>query len=278
MTAVATLEHPHIVSVYAIGEERGIHYYAMRLIRGQSLAAVIRELQQRALNHDSVSGESLSQVVAAMPQPDEASSHAGTGTKPYASEVDEPVETVARGQSVTQTSKITDVSYFRNVAGLMIQASEALHHAHQQGIVHRDIKPGNILLDAQGNLFVTDFGLARIENAPELTLTGDVLGTLRYMSPEQVQAGRVMVDHRTDIYSMGATLYELLTLKPIWSDTNKADLIRRISLEEPTPPQKLNPVIPTDLETIVLKAISRNPSERYEQCAGIGRGFAAIFG
>ena len=94
-------------------------------------------------------------------------------------------------------------------------------------------------------------------------MTGDFMGTLRYMSPEQVQAGRVMIDHRTDIYSLGATLYELLTLAPIWSDKNKTDLIRRISLEEPTPLRKINPSIPVDLETIVLKSLHRNPNERY---------------
>ena len=263
VAAVATLEHPHIVSVYAVGEERGIHYYAMRLIRGQSLATVIYELQKKARDDDSLDGDSISQVVAALPASGKASFAVAEATRTFDSKIQAEMSTAARGRSITQASRVTDQKYFRNVVGLIIQAGDALHHAHQQGIIHRDVKPGNLLLDADSHVFVTDFGLARIENAPELTMTGDLMGTLRYMSPEQVQAGRVMIDHRTDIYSLGATLYELLTLASIWPDKNKSDLIRRISLEEPTPLRKLNPAIPVDVETIVLKSLRRNPNERY---------------
>ena len=106
--------------------------------------------------------------------------------------------------------------------------------------------------------------MARIETGAGVTMTGDILGTLRYMSPEQVLANRMIIDHRTDVYSLGATLYELLTLQPMWSGDNKAELIRQISFEEPLRPQKMNPAIPADLETIVLKAISKNPDDRYE--------------
>lgn len=263
VAAVATLEHPNIVSVYAVGEERGIHYYAMRLIRGQSLATVIHELQKKAQDEKSLDGDSISQVVAELPASSKGSFDVAEPTRTFDSKIEASVSTAAKGRSVTQPSKITDHNYFRNVVGLIIQAGDALHHSHQQGIIHRDVKPGNLLLDAGSQVFVTDFGLARIENAPELTMTGDFMGTLRYMSPEQVQAGRVMIDHRTDIYSLGATLYELLTLTPIWSDKNKSDLIRRISLEEPTSPRKMNPAIPVDLETILLKSLRRNPNERY---------------
>ena len=104
--------------------------------------------------------------------------------------------------------------YIRTVARLGVQVAEALDHAHTRGILHRDIKPANLLLDDQGQLWVTDFGLAQIQGNPGLTLTGDILGTLRYMSPEQALAKRVVIDGRTDIYSLGVTLYELLTLRP----------------------------------------------------------------
>ena len=93
------------------------------------------------------------------------------------------------------------------------QAAEALEHAHQLGVVHRDVKPANLLVDGRGNLWVTDFGLAQLQSDAGLTMTGDLVGTLRYMSPEQALAKRVVVDHRTDVYSLGATLYELLTLR-----------------------------------------------------------------
>ena len=112
--------------------------------------------------------------------------------------------------------------YCRNIANLGLQAAEALDHAHTRGILHRDIKPGNLLLDAEGRLWVTDFGLAQIQGNHGLTLSGDILGTLRYMSPEQALARRVVIDGRTDVYSLGVTLYELLTLQPAFDGKDRA--------------------------------------------------------
>jgi tetratricopeptide (TPR) repeat protein len=136
------------------------------------------------------------------------------------------------------------------------------------GVIHRDIKPANLLVDATGRLWVTDFGLARMASpggdaGGGLTLTGDLIGTLRYMSPEQALAKRVIVDHRTDIYSLGATLYELLTLRPAFTGEDRQELLRQIAFEEPKPPRRINHVIPAELETIVLKALEKNPAERY---------------
>jgi len=259
VTAIATLQHPHIVSVYAVGEERGIHYFAMQLIHGQSLAAVINELRERASREESVIGDAISQIVSDM---EDATTEISVSPNRRPGNV-ELEETVARGRSATNGARIIDPGYFRNVVGLVQQAANALQHAHDHGIVHRDVKPANLLLDTHGNLFVTDFGLARIEAGAGVTMTGDVLGTLRYMSPEQILANRVVIDHRTDVYSLGVTLYELLTLQPMWSGEDKPDLIRQISFDEPIRPQRLNPAIPIDLETIVLKAISKNPSDRY---------------
>jgi len=260
VAAVATLQHPHIVSVYAVGEERGIHYFAMQLIHGQSLAAVINELRERARREESVTGDAISRIVSDM---EDATTeiHVSPNRRPGNVELE---ETVARGRSTTNGARIIDPGYFRNVVGLVQQAASALQHAHDHGIVHRDVKPANLLLDTQGNLFVSDFGLARIETGAGVTMTGDVLGTLRYMSPEQVLANRVVIDHRTDVYSLGVTLYELLTLQPMWSGEDKPAIIRQISFEEPARPQRLNPAIPIDLETIVLKAISKNPNDRYD--------------
>src|SRR5262249_5589411 len=153
---------------------------------------------------------------------------------------------------------------FRKVAQLGVQAAEALEHAHQLGILHRDIKPGNLLVDAAGHLWVTDFGLAQLPGDVNLTLTGDLVGTLRYMSPEQATAQRGALDHRTDIYSLGATLYELATLEPAFAGRDRHALLRQIATEEPRPPGRLNPAIPTELETIILKAMDKSPGDRYQ--------------
>ncbi len=156
-----------------------------------------------------------------------------------------------------------DVAPARSAARLGIQAAEALEHAHALGVLHRDIKPANLLVEASGHLWVADFGLARFGADSDLTRTGDLLGTLRYMSPEQALAHRVVVDHRTDIYSLGATLYELLTARPAFDGHNRQELLRRIADEDPTPPRQLDPTIPRDLETIVLKAMAKEPEGRY---------------
>src|SRR5262249_15239364 len=137
---------------------------------------------------------------------------------------------------------------------------EALEYAHRQGVVHRDIKPSNLLLDARGTIWVTDFGLAKEEGVEELTQSGDIVGTLRYMAPERFQ-GRA--DPRSDVYGLGVTLYELLTLRPAFDDTNRGRLIERVLHEEPVRPRQLGPRIPRDLETIVLKAMAREPGDRY---------------
>jgi tetratricopeptide (TPR) repeat protein len=149
------------------------------------------------------------------------------------------------------------------VASLGVQAAEALEHAHSFGIVHRDIKPANLLVDARGHLWITDFGLARFHNQIGLTLSGDLLGTLRYMSPEQALAKHGLMDHRTDIYALGATLYELLTLQPACPGEDRQQVLRQIEREDPRPPRSLNSAIPGDLETIVLKALAKEPEGRY---------------
>jgi len=154
-------------------------------------------------------------------------------------------------------------------ARLALQAAEALDYAHQVGVVHRDIKPANLLVDDQQRLFVMDFGLAAVQGVEGATATGDVIGTLRYMSPEQAAAGRGVVDHRTDIYSLGATLYELLTLTPALAGDDRPQMAAQLALEEPRAPRRLNPAIPTELETITLKALAKSPEQRYATASAL---------
>jgi tetratricopeptide (TPR) repeat protein len=145
------------------------------------------------------------------------------------------------------------------VARIGQQVSSALSYAHGQRVLHRDIKPSNLLLDACGTVWVTDFGLAK-EEGNDLTRTGDVVGTLRYIAPERFTG---VSDARSDIYSLGLTLYELLTLRAAFAETDRVRLVRTITHEEPLVPHKIDPHIPRDLETIVLKAIAKESTRRY---------------
>ena len=158
-------------------------------------------------------------------------------------------------------------AFYRTVASLGIQSAQALEYAHRQGILHRDIKPANLMLDGEGNLWVADFGLARFQNDSGLTLTGDLLGTLRYMSPEQAIARRLVVDHRTDIYGLGVTLYELLALRPAFDDQDRQVLLRKVAFEEPPLLRQVNSAVPRELETIVLKSMAKEPDARYATAA-----------
>ena len=153
---------------------------------------------------------------------------------------------------------------FRTVARCMAQAAEALEYAHQQGIIHRDIKPANLLIDVRGNVWITDFGLAHFHDAPGLTQTGDMLGTIRYMSPEQASGQRVVLDHRTDVYSLGATFYELLTLRPVFRRPHAAGPAGRRAQSRAAAAAGDRPAaFPAELETILLKALGKNPADRY---------------
>ena len=213
----------------------------MDLVEGHSLAEVIGQLaRDQARNPNSLS------------MGDGKATRADEDTKPVA---------------VLSTERLQGGgTYFRTVARLGIEAAEALAHAHQQWIVHRDIKPSNLMIDASGHLWVADFGLAMSQTDSGLTMTGDLLGTLRYMSPEQASGQRVLLDNRTDIYSLGATLYELATLQPAFNEVSRQELLRQVIEVDPVPPMQIDGRIPRDLETIILKAMRKVPDERYATC------------
>jgi serine/threonine protein kinase len=241
--AAAHLQHEKIVPVHAVGCERGVHYYAMQFIEGQSLAALIGEL--RVLRDERRDGAAVTEAALGRPESPPRGGATSAAT------------TISRERSADR------LRYFGRAAGLGRQAALALEHAHQAGIVHRDVKPGNLLLDLRGQLWVTDFGLAQVTGDVGLTITGEMLGTLRYASPEQVLARRGIVDHRSDVYSLGATLYELLTLRPPFDGRDRNALIGQIADDEPASPRSLEPSIPAELETIVLKALRKEPADRY---------------
>jgi serine/threonine protein kinase/WD40 repeat protein len=245
--AAAQLHHQNIVPVYGVGCERGVHYYAMQFIEGQTLAKAIAEGRQLRNHGPDTSLPASPLALDASPL---------TTTPPVAL------------LSTERSTKQPD--YFHTVARLGVQAAEALEHAHSFGIIHRDIKPANLLVDVRGNVWVTDFGLARFHSDAGLTMSGDMLGTLRYMSPEQALAKHGLVDHRTDVYSLGATLYEMLTLQPVCPGDDRQEVLRQIGGEDPQPPRSLNPAIPADLETIVLKALAKEPEGRYGTAQELG--------
>jgi tetratricopeptide (TPR) repeat protein len=212
----AHLHHAHIVPVFAVGCERGVHFYAMQFIDGHNLAEVIADWRLQKADGDRATAFSI---------------RSATGV--------------------------------RTAAAWGVETAEALEYAHGLGIIHRDIKPANLLVDTHGHLWVTDFGLALCQGEATLTMSGDLVGTLRYMSPEQALARRGFVDHRTDVYSLGATLYELLTLEPVFPGQDRQELLGQIAQDEPQRPRRLNRAIPAGLENIVLKALAKNPSDRY---------------
>lgn len=155
-------------------------------------------------------------------------------------------------------------AYWRSVAAIGQQVAEALHYAHVHHTLHRDVKPANLLLDSQGVVWVTDFGLAKVLDQDHAGQTAALAGTLRYMAPEQF-SGRV--DARSDVYSLGLTLYELATLQPAFADVSRSKVIRKITQGQPVPPRQIHRGIPRDLETIILKAIALEPDHRYASAA-----------
>jgi WD40 repeat protein len=158
------------------------------------------------------------------------------------------------------------LTYWQSVARIGVQVADALEYAHRQGILHRDIKPSNLLLDTHGTVWVTDFGHAKADDQQNLTQTGDVLGTLRYLPPEAFE-GRT--DARADVYSLGLTLYELLCLRPAFDEVERHRLIKQVQAAAPPRLDRLNPEVPRDLVTIVHKAIDRDPAHRYESAAAL---------
>ena len=265
--AAARLLHTNIVPVFGVGHQDGIHYYVMQYIAGQGLDSVLAQLSQENKERSTdVVGERTAEGSAVTQSFVSTPNRAESGTVPIATRApcDWAKSRPAPPSASTNGSKGQDIRYWQSVAEIGIQVAEALDYAHQQGTLHRDIKPGNLLVDTQGTVWITDFGLAKLAEQDDLTKSGDMLGTLRYMAPEQFE-GRS--DARSDVYSLGLTLYELLTLRPAFGETSRGRLIRQVPWQDPPGPRKVNPAIPRDLETVVLKATAADWNNRYQTAA-----------
>jgi serine/threonine protein kinase len=234
--AAAKLHHTNIVPVFGVGEEKGVPYYVMQYIPGCGL-------------HDVIAGW------RGEPPHDPA-------TAPYRP----TTPAVAAATAPVVKSPLPRPGDWSTIARIGRAAAAALQEAHDQGVLHRDVKPGNLLLDPRGHVWVTDFGLAKLADQDALTATGDVMGTLQYMAPEAL---RGQTDHRADVYGLGMTLYELITLRLPFDESNPAILVKEITEKDPLPPRQVNPKIPRDLETIVLTAIAREPERRYASAAAL---------
>mgnify|MGYP001587536400 FL=1 len=250
-TAAARLHHTNIIPIYDFGESIDAHYYAMELVVGEALNDII----------DRFAGDGVPNPTGA--QMDQLYSRLSLSSAGMLLSMD-AADVTATEPGTTTAVGLRGRSYFRQVARWVSDAAEALHYAHSQGIIHRDIKPANLMLAADGRIMVADFGLAKSADEHSVTKTGAVVGTLRYLSPEQAMAKRVKVDHRTDIYSLGVTMYELLCFRPAYPMTDDKEILSAVLTRDPVAPRKINHHVPAELDTICMKCLEKMPVARYE--------------
>jgi WD40 repeat protein/serine/threonine protein kinase len=300
--SAARLHHTNIVPVFGVGEQDGLHYYVMQFIHGLGLDVVLDELRRLRQPHGkqaptmaeapgrpaagtrdvSVVDVARGLLSGVFRQPEQAETLAITPAKLVGGEdesggmkegawdtsfVLHPSSSSSAtihlpGQSEGSALSESGSKYCHSVARVGMQVADALAHAASQGVLHRDIKPSNLLLDDTGNVWVADFGLAKAAgDSDDLTHTGDIVGTLRYMAPERFNG---QGDLRSDVYSLGLTLYEMLALRPAFDEVDRNKLVKEVMHGEPVRPRKLNRTVPRDLETVVLKGIARDPAHRYQ--------------
>ncbi len=251
--AAARLRHANIIPIFSAGEVEGTYYYSMEYVPGVSLARVLKSLREKKLGNRGVL--TVRRVLV-------------DGHPELRLANKSPLLAAAEEDGRVLIS-FDQRNYVHEALRLFADVADALHYAHEHGVVHRDVKPSNLLLAPDGRLMVADFGLAKIGDARSITKTGDLLGSPSYMSPEQTMTKRVPIDRRTDVWSLGVSLYELLTLKHPFEAKSLEVSLRNIVSNEPVPPRRVNPRLPKDVETILLKTLEKNPSNRYATAADL---------
>jgi serine/threonine protein kinase len=254
----ARLRHRNIVPVYRFGQEHGYCYYVMQFVNGIGLDVIIRRLREvdGVMYQDEIERAESSKPTGFVSSMAMSAIRTAEGVR-RATDVRHPNE--GRRKKLTRSSW----SSFTQIA---IQATQALCCAHGDGVLHNDIKPANLLLDGDGRVWITDFGLSETIDTASAESSMKVMGTLRYMAPERLSGTH---DARSDVYSLGMTLFELLTRCPAYEAKNEEDMVTKILEQDPPRPRQLEPSIPKGLETIVRNAITRNPEERYESAAAM---------
>ena len=261
----AGLHHTNIVGVFGVGEQDGLHYYVMPLVRGVGVDEVIAELR-RAADHSTA--DSPQQDRRGDPAPEFHRILRELIARKFPPVGDDGRQTWQDTANSCSWCRRPVMPFWQTVARIGIQAADALAHAHAQGTLHRDIKPSNLLVDEHEVVWVADFGLARAIDPAEVSPSREVVGTLRYMAPEQFQ-GRA--DARSDLYALGLTLYELLCLRPAFPDPGGGR-----TRSEPVRPRRIDPGIPRDLETIVLKCLADDPVRRYATASALAADLRAV--
>ena len=255
---VAKLNHRNIVSIFSFGEQDGYWYFVMPFVDGVGLDWIISRLCQ---DRGVVYAEEITRrrVHDAQPE-DQAKDAESTGGADGASWQWTPQLATGKSDGTRSENRVIRRDSWRTMARIGFQVAQSLHYAHRQSTLHNDIKPANLLLDASGHVWVTDFGLAE----PLRDEAGDnddrLTGTLRFMAPERFQGQR---DPQSDVYSLGITLYELVTRTPAFSANEQWELVGEIVRSNPVRPRRINPDIPVDLETIILNAIAGDVDKRY---------------
>ncbi len=234
--AIAKLQHPHIVRIYDVGSERGYHFLAMEYVEGPSLAHVLDALPEK---HDWTA------------------------------------DTLARATGIPAVARPRE-TYEAAIARLLAPVADALSAAHAHGLVHRDVKPSNILMRSDGTAVVADFGLAKGDDDPALSMTGDTLGTPYYMSPEQAWLSAIEVDHRTDVYSLGVTLFEALTGERPFDGGSVLEVFEKIKTTLAPSVRSREARASRDAAAVASKAMARLPEDRYESAAAFEADLVAL--